>query len=311
MKPINTPFGVIADYINLEMHSATQPFSLLVMGPTELKTQHGTLIPQYYVEDMGRKEHKYLYFHPNGALKKLTLQESQEFKTQYGIIAAEHVLFYKDGTLKKLFPLAGKLSGYWTEEKEYELAEDLTIPLPSGPITAKMINIGFYKSGQIRSVTLWPAETVPLATPIGPIDIRTGIAFHETGEIKSVEPRRPTPVETPIGTIEAFDTDPEGISGDINSLNFGPDGKITSLTTTTSQISITDEQGTKKTYAPTEKESLCSESAMVSVPLQIEFIDGKVRFNKSVQDEYDSSACTFRVEPHKSETIVPTYDDCS
>jgi hypothetical protein len=310
MKEIKTEYGIITDYVNLEMHSATQPASLLVTGRTEIKTQHGTLIPQYEVEDMGRKDHKYLHFYPNGTLKKLPLQQSQDFETRYGTIAAEHVLFYKDGSLKKLFPLAGKLSGYWTEDKEYALAEDLTLPLPSGPITAKMICVGLYKSGALRSLTLWPGEAVCLPTPIGPIDVRTGIAFYETGELKSLEPLRPTAVDTPIGSIQAFDSDPEGISGDINSLMFGLDGQIIALTTTNCRVVVTVDSETEKIYSPKEKESLCSESVMVSVPLQIEFLNGKVRFNKSFQDEYDLTACRFRVEPYTAKVAIPCYE-CS
>ncbi len=307
MKDIQTEYGVLTDYVNLEMHSATQPASLLVTGPSRLETAHGTLIPQYEVEDMGRKDHKYLHFYPNGALKRVPLQTEQDFETRYGTISAEHVLFYKDGSLKKLFPLAGKLSGYWTENNEYALAKDLTLPLPTGPITAKMICVGFYKTGSLRSVTLWPGETVSLKTAAGTFDARTGIAFYETGEVKSFEPQKPTPVETPIGTIEAYDNDPEGISGDINSLCFDVKGNVISLTTTSSQVVAAGSPQGEKTYSPAVKESLCSESVMVTVPLLIEFINGRVRFNKSALDEYDLTTCSFRVEPHKADAVIPCF----
>lgn len=308
MKEVNTKYGVLTDYLNLKMHSSDLPASILLTGCTEFETPCGTLIPQYEVEDLGRKEHKYILFHSNGTVRKVPLQNEQNIETKYGIIPSEMLLFYNDGTLKKLFPLTGKLSGYWTEENEFSLAENLNLALPSGTITAKVISLGFYKSGNIRSITLWPGEIISVNTPAGMIETRTGIAFHDEGSVKSLEPLIPTAVETAIGTLEAYDNDPDGVSGDLNSLNFDPAGNVSSLYTTSSKVTVTIDSDTEKTYQPTEQESLCSESVKMAVPLKIEFIGEKVRFNQSNTDVYDIALCSFKIETYVADLSMPCYE---
>lgn len=308
MTEVKTEYGVITDYLNLKMHGSGQPASMLLTGYTEIETPYGILVPQYEVEDLGRKEHKYVLFHSNGTVRKVPLQDEQDIETKYGTIASEMLLFYNNGALKKLFPITGKLSGYWTEENEFALAEDLTLSLPCGTVTAKIISLGFFKSGTIRSLTLWPGEIVSVNTPAGTIETRTGMAFYEEGRIRSLEPALPTFVETPIGTVQAFDNDPDGISGDINSLNFDPDGSVSALCTTTSRVIVTVDADTEKTYEPTETASLCSDSVKVAVPLKIEFMDGKVRFNQSSQDEYDLAVCTFKTEEYVADLTIPSYE---
>ncbi len=308
MNAVYTKYGAIKDYLNLEMYGSDQPASLMLTGCAEIETPYGTLRPQYEVEDMGRKEHKCIVFHPNGTVRKVPLQDKQDIETNYGSITSEMLLFYDNGALKKLFPLTGKLSGYWTEEKEYALAEDLNMTLPSGEITAKMISLGFFKSGNIRSLTLWPGESVSMNTAAGNIKIRTGISFYEDGNIRSLEPLFPTPVETSIGTLEAFDNDPDGISGDINSLCFDQSGKVSALCTTSNRVIVTIDSDTQKTYEPMVKESLCSESVKVAVPLNIEFIGDKVRFNKSNHNVYDIAGCSFEIEAYVANLVIPRYE---
>lgn len=307
MKEVNTKYGVIKDYLNLKMHSSDQPASILLTGYTEMVTPYGTLIPQYEVEDLGRKEHKYILYHSNGTARKIPLQDAQDIHTKYGTIASEMLLFYNDGNLKKLFPLTGKLSGYWTQENELALAKSLRLALPSGDITAKVISLGFFKSGSVRSVTLWPGEIVSVNTPAGNIETRTGISFYEDGSIKSLEPVLPTPVETLIGKLDAFDNDPDGVSGDLNSLNFDPAGNVSSLSTTSSKVTVTV-SGIEKTYRPTEQESLCSAAVKVAVPLKIEFIGEKVRFNQSNTDVYDIALCTFKIGKYVADLSMPCYE---
>lgn len=310
MNEVQTKYGTIRDYLNLNMHSTGQPASLLLTGYSEFETPYGTLVPQYTVEDQGRKEHQYVLFHSNGTLRKVPLQDATAIKTCYGAIDSEMVLFYDDGSLKKLFQLTGKLSGFWTEEQEFALAKDLTVALPEGEITAKMIGLGFFKSGTIRSITFWPGQVVSVTTPAGTIDVRTGISFYEAGGIRSLEPVRPTSVETVIGTLQAFDNDPDGISGDMNSLCFDSKGSVSALYTTSNRVIVTEGTGEKTVYEPEEKESLCSESVAVAVPLKIEFSAGKVRFTQSAGDEYVVEECLFQIEEYEKALAVPCYE-CS
>ena len=308
MTAITTQYGTIKEYLHLETYESGTPASLMCTGRHELETPYGTLVPQYEVEDFGRKEHKHVLFHPNGTVRRVPLQDAQTIETDHGPISAEMLLFYNNGALKRLFPLTGKLSGYWTEANEFALAQDLTLILPSGTITAKMISIGFYKSGSVRSITLWPGETVDIKTPAGTVNTRTGISFHEDGSIKNLEPARPTAVKTAIGTIEAFDNDPEGVSGDMNSLGFDTTDRITALCTTSSQVAVTARTGEKRVYHPTEKASLCSESVTISVPLHIEFIGDTVRFNKNPKDEYPITECSFEIGQYIADVVLPTYE---
>ena len=212
--------------------------------------------------------------------------------------------------MKKIFPLNGKLSGYWGEKDEYALAEDIDLPLPCGTIRAKVINMAFYKNGNIKSITLWPQETIEVKTPAGTMRVRIGVAFYEDGAVKSVEPAEPCDVETKIGKISAYDNDPEGIIGDINSLQFDSKGKVISLNTTHNTITVKKASGEAVVYTPSKKASLCSDLVTVTVPLQIELINGKVRFNKSVSDEYDISECSFEVIKYEKKVANPFYE-CS
>jgi hypothetical protein len=55
------------------------------------------------------------------------------------------------------------------------------------------------------------------------------------------------------------------------------------------------------------KESLCSEQDTVTVPLQIEFTNEKVRFNKSSSDEYNLWEYSFEVIKYEKKAVNPFY----
>ncbi len=307
MEALKTKYGIIPDYQNLEKYASGNPASLIFTERVEIKTPVGVIVPQYSVDDHGRRILKPVNFYNNGNIKKAPLQEAADIETQYGKISAELVMFYNDELLKKLFPLNGKLSGYWGEKDEYALAKALELQLPCGPIKAKIINLVFYKNGNIKSLTLWPQETVEAKTPLRTMRIRVGISFYEDGSIKSVEPAEPYVVETKIGEISAYDNDPEGIMGDINSVQFDSQGEVTALSTINNVIIVKNASGEEVRYAPSEKESLCSERVTITVPLQIEFINGKVRFNKSGSDEYNFLEYSFKVIQYKKKAVDPFY----
>ncbi|WP_245619994.1 hypothetical protein [Desulfobacter vibrioformis] len=260
------------------------------------------------MDDHGRRMLKPVYFYDNGNIKNAPLQNAADIETKYGKISAEFVMFYNDELLKKIFPLNGKLSGYWGEKDEYTLSRAIELKLPCGTICAKIINIGFYKNGNIKSITFWPKETVEAKTPIGIMRIKVGISFYEDGSVKSVEPARPYTVETKIGNISAYDNDPEGIMGDINSLQFDSQGDVTALSTINNVIIVKTAAGGEVRYAPSQKASLCSEQVEITVPLQIEFINEKVRFNKSVSDEYNFSKDSFEVIKYEKKAANPCYE---
>ncbi|BBO90601.1 hypothetical protein [Desulfosarcina ovata] len=308
MEVLKTKYGEISGYQDLEKHASGNPASLIFTERFEIETPVGVVVPQYSVDDHGRKILKPVYFYDNGNLRKAPLQDAAYIETKYGKLSAELVMFYKDGLLKKLFPLNGKLSGYWGEKDEYTLSENLELKLPCGTIRAKVINITFFKNGDIKSITLWPQETIEVKTPAGIMRVRVGISFYEDGSVKSVEPAEPYAVDTKLGKILAYDNDPEGIMGDVNSLTFDSEGNVTSLSTTHSSITVKTASGEQVVYSPSEKESLCSENVAITVPLQIDFPNGKARFNNSASAEYDFSECSFEVIKYEKKAADPRYE---
>lgn len=307
MKNDMSQYRYLTDSLDNKEDYSSTPSSVMCSQHIEVETSVGLITPQYEVEDHGRQQHKPIYFYPNGQLKKVALQEKVEVNTKYGVFPAELLMFYDDGSLKKLFPLNGKLSGYWSEKNECSLAEDLKVNLPSGDILGKIINISFYLSGEIRSITLWPEEAIDAKCSIGNIKTRTGIGYYENGMVRSLEPAVPEVVETPIGGFKAFDNDPEGICGDVNSLQFHQDGTIAALCTISDTVKVILNQEII-TFEPSEKSSLCSDLVKITIPLLVEFFDGKVRFNNSKHHEYDIAQYSFKVEPYTKKNAIPSYE---
>lgn len=252
----------------------------------KLATPYGELVPQY--EDSGdrRKNIHSLSFYDNGNLKSISLHEQTKVATPVGIFPAEFITFHENGIIKRLFPLNGKLTGYWTEEKEYELAENFKFYLQVGSFTQKIIGIYFYKDGEIKSITFWPNDVIKIDTPIGSVAVRIGISFYDNGKLKSIEPNNPIYVDTPIGKICAYDIDPVGVHGDRNSLVFKEDGSLQSLLTSSDQIKVTAKNGDEVFYKPDLKMSLSSDVIMQPDPMQIEFFENKVKFNNHPEDVY-------------------------
>lgn len=245
--------------------------------PCVVETQAGNLTPQYSTDDLRKKTLQAVSFYRSGALRSLPLEAQSPVLTPIGKIAAELVTFYESGAVKRVFPLNGKLSGYWGEEDELSLSKSLTVAITAGSLTARCINVSFYEEGGVESITLWPKENVVLTTPAGEMQIRTGIKFSRIGKILSVEPAVPTEVETPIGKVTAYDNDAVGIIGDKNSLVFSENGKVRSITTMHTKLIVTDGKGNKKEVCPATRESLCGNEDEERVPMVIEFFPEGIR----------------------------------
>ncbi|SHH93592.1 hypothetical protein [Clostridium grantii] len=261
----------------------------------EIDTSYGKLVPQY---DESAERHKFINsisFYNNGNIKSIALQNQISIKTLSGVFKAEYLTFYEDGSLKKIFPLNGKLSGYWTEENEYSLAENMDIQLSIGKYTFKLININFYPSNAVKSITLWPKESVLIETPLGKINTRIGVSFYENGKIASIEPSDPVTVETKIGKLKAYDSIALGIHGENNSLKFSENRQVLALTTISNRIEIEDKYGNNKSYEPSYRQSMCSDNEKEIVPLKIEFTNYSVIFNSNSDDEFNLDECKFNI----------------
>ncbi len=296
MERFVTQYGAIEGVAAAEFYPDGSVRECILNRPNRLKTEYGDLVPQHQEDGVRRKYAKSLSFHANGNLKSISLQEQTLIPTALGVIPAELITFYPGGALHRVFPLNGKLSGYWTEANEYQLAPVLELDLPCGNFRKKIIGIRFYENGGVKSITLWPGDNVSLRTPVGDAEVRIGFALYPDGTMESFEPFRPLLVNTAIGAINAYHPGAVGIHSDNGSLRFDPMGKVCSLITATDRITVTGGDERQFVYQPGAKASPLHEERIEIVPLQIDFGGGNVRFNQNPDHEYRMDQYSFRVE---------------
>jgi hypothetical protein len=296
MNRIITKYGLLEGIVLADYYSDGSLCECTLNCRNKISTPYGALVPQYSDDGVRRKYTKSLSFYPGGDLKSISLHEQTPVATPAGLLPAELLTFYEGEKIRRLFPLNGKLSGFWSEANEYALAQEFEFKLPVAEFKRKIIGIHFYESGAVKSMTFWPKDSLALRSPAGIIKIRIGFSLHPDGSLQSVEPLNPIPVNTPIGKIMAFDIDANGILGDSNSLCFMPDGQIQSLATSTDRITITGRNGQRVLYEPGVKPSLFDDEKMDTVPLHIAFIGRKIGFQKSVAKEYDIEQHNFSIQ---------------
>jgi antitoxin component YwqK of YwqJK toxin-antitoxin module len=293
---LETKYGALHGVNNSVFYENGSLLKCTLAEPNEISTLYGNYIPQYEDDRERRKRAKSLSFYKNGSLESICLQQQQTIQTSVGVIPAEKLTFYESGKLKRVFPLDGKISGFWGEEDEYALATELELATPFGPLTKKLITAFFYEDGAIKSFTFWPEDSITVPTPLGTIEAQVGVSFYNNGDLHSLEPRSPTLVATPIGEIRAFNTGITGLHGDSNSLSFYQDGRIKALLTATDHIIIADKQGNQIIQKPGQQPSLCSDSATEIVPLLVEFQADEVRFNGKRDSEYSLEGNIFTID---------------
>ena len=272
---------------------AVQPHEMM-----QLDTSAGPLVPIYSVEDHGRRQLAPVRLHKNGAIKSISLQEATVIQTSAGPVSAELVTFYENGAIARVFPLNGKLSGYWSERNEYDLAKEIAVSTPLGVINVRPIYLHFHETGELKSITLWPFEQLQIDTPIGRISVKRGLSFHRNGALASCEPVAPLTVETPLGAIEAFDPDPNGMSGESNSLSFTEDGDIEGLSTVATTVQGTTRHNETMSFSPLVQRSRCSDTVFVLDPLKIRFKDNEIIFRNGMRPRKSIPASSdFRLKP--------------
>ncbi|AEG59921.1 hypothetical protein [Desulforamulus ruminis] len=297
MEMINTRYGILQGVSYTDYHPNGMLRNCVVVEPNELPTPYGVLVPLYKDNEIRRKTGKPMTFYPNGCLKNLPLQKQTDISTSLGILPGEYLSFYEDGSLHRVFPLDGKLSGYWNEEDERQLAHEMEFQLLCGQFKSKIIGVQFYPEGFLKSVTLWPGEVVAIESPLGPMEVRTGLSFYPRGRIKSLEPVRPTPVLTPVGIMHAYDCQSLGLSGDANSLCFSEEGTLVSLLASTDQLEITGKDGEKHLFQPGHKPNLFNPEVMDPIPLKVEFFGKGIRLYQDRVKEFHLQEYIIRVKP--------------
>ena len=293
MKGFSTKYGILKGISNIEFYTEGVIKECKLSRYCEIKTAYGILIPQYDEEEVRHKYKRSLSFYQNGNLQSISFQKQTTIDTSIGKLPAELALFHENGKIKRIFPLNGKITAYWTEQNEYELAEELDLNFKFGSFKKKIIGINFYESGVVKSVTLWPKDYINITTLYGTIETRIGFSLYQNGAIKSCEPRKQTLINTMIGELHAFDYEAIGLNGDINSLNFSDDGTIKSLRTSLEKITIKDAFGKFKIHQPRLKPNNFNDLIMDIVPLNVQFYSGKIKIN---EDEYNLNENEFYID---------------
>lgn len=269
---IQTPFGIFNGVTTTGYYPEGSVKEIRLAEKNMLITHAGELVP-YYGEDSPRRKYKAsVTFYQNGMVRAVSLEAQQEIQTPIGEFPAELVTFYDTGELKRAFPLDGKISGFWSEEDERGLNLPFHFEFDFSSFTAMLVGICFYKSGDIKSITLFPGELVDITTPNhGVIRVRNGFSLFESGLIHTIEPAAPTPVKTPIGTIIAYDTSANGINADFNSIRFDALGRLIGIVTSSNRIAVKRHDGTMCFFAPGEMPDPEDEDAKMLIPLKIDF----------------------------------------
>lgn len=278
---------------------------------SQLETEYGVLVPRFGPENVRSKYGKAVGFYPNGQLRRILLQETTGVRSPIGEFPAELITFYEDGAMCRIFPLNGKITGFWTEEDEEKLAVPLHFSFNFGDFSAKIISVHFYRSGSIQSVTLFPKERVSVQLPFGKIGVRTGFSLYEDGALQSLEPADPTPISTQIGTLHAFDSNPIGITADRNSLGLAPDGTVVRLSTVTDKIIVQTPDAQLETVAPVQVTNPVDGQSTLTLPVKAEFSPESVRFSSEKTNTYNLAECAFSILPVPYESSFWGCSGCS
>jgi hypothetical protein len=271
MHTVDTRYGPIATAGVVERFADGTVKSCSPAAECPLATPYGALTPQFTTDDLRRRTVQSLSFHQNGVVRHLPLERGAPVRTPAGDLTAELLTFHPDGSLHRIFPLNGKLSGMWSETDEGQLARPATLRTPLGPLTARFIGASFAPGGELLSLTLWPGETLRVATPVGGIEARIGLSFRPDGSLRSLEPARPQPVPTTAGMVQAYDLDAVGVCGDVNSLAFGPDGCVERVSSSLTGIVAERDDGPELVIEPFIRESLCGDGEHEVTPLRLKF----------------------------------------
>ncbi|MEL7596806.1 MAG: hypothetical protein AAGU01_01250, partial [Clostridiaceae bacterium] len=191
MIEITTKYGHIKGIYLMDKYPNGNIRDCVLNKPNIIKTKYGDLVAQYEDNDERRKCTLSMSFYDDGNLKSLSLQEQTKIETSLGVLKAEHITFYRNGNIKRIFPLDGKITGYWGEDDEYSLAEEFNFDFSFVKFKQKIIGISFFENEEPKSITLWPKDKVTIESPIGTVEARIGFSLYPDGKLKSFEPYKP------------------------------------------------------------------------------------------------------------------------
>lgn len=262
----------------------------------ELETSVGVLVPRYTNPDFRSKDLKSLSFFPDGSLYSVCLDTQTDIETPLGVVPAELVTFYEDGSLNSVFPLNGQMGFGWSEEEEGALAKIHDFELPFENFSVKLNGLRFYPDGRLKIIMFWPGEVVQISTPLGVYPGRIGIRMYESGALRSFEPALPVDIVTPIGNMTAFDPCAVGVDADMNSVRFDEDGHLMQFSMAGDLVVRGGTRGHKVISSRTRPGF--TDDAVIRLPLVVVFEEGQVKVDDGVElSTFDIADCKFLALP--------------
>lgn len=305
-------FGILGDVSSFETYASGELQGVKLTGKNMVMTYAGELVPAYS-ETERRKNKASVEFHKNGMVKAVMLEEQTELETPIGTLPAEYITFYPTGEIHRVFVADGKISGFWSEEDERAHIIPLSFAFDFGEFTAKTNGICFYKSGAIKSITLYPGESIGLSTKAGSVQTQVGFSLYENGALQSLEPSKAVLIHTQIGRFSANDTNAIGINADSNSLVFDELGRITAFSTVSNRIAVQTEHTGFLLLAPAQKIHPLYDDMKITCAMKVrfDFENDTVTMINDEEHTFSMSACGFTVQSLQTDGLGCTPEDCA
>jgi hypothetical protein len=271
-----------------------------------LETPLGPLVPNYCYEEARTKYAPSVSFYPSGAIKSIRLVKPTLVPTPVGEMPAERLTFFEDGSLNRLFPVDGRISGFWSLNDEKTLNSKIRLDLMFGSFLLYLSGVAFYPTGKLRSVTIWPGQHLELPLPLSgtKVPIGSGFSLFDNGHLSSLEPKRPIIVQTPIGPMEAFDPTATGLTSDRNSLEFNLEGTVNAL----KSLVIIEVAGPKNLIlmSPKTKIHPLDENKKIHYPLSFKFYPNSVSVCRDHSDQriMNFDLNTIKLRPYLAHNLV-------
>lgn len=264
--------------------------------PNIIATSCGALVPRYSRPDARSKELKSVSFYPSGAIRSVSLDSQQDVNTPIGEFPAELVTFYETGEVDSVFPLNGQIGFGWSETEEKQLAQTYTFEFSFGTFSTKIIGIRFYPTGEVKSLILWPDDTITIKTPMGRCLARSGFRVYPDGQLESFEPAVPVDLQTPIGVVRGYDVNAVTVDADENSIRFDEQGGLLQVATSGDIVVRSPEHGRVRISSRTR--TALSSDKQVKLSIEITFRGDEVQFDNGEQQwSFPIAGCHFLVLP--------------
>lgn len=311
-KHIQIEHGILGDVENFHTFPSGELQSVKLGGKNMVVTHVGELVPAY-TENSRRKNKASVEFHKNGLIKTVLLEEQEEVETPIGTLPLEQISFYNTGEVYRVFITNGQISGFWSEEDEKQYNIPLSFDFDFGKFTTYISSICFYKSGTIKSITLFPGERININTPAGPIETTIGFSLFENGELESVEPAESLQIKTAIGEFSAIDPEANGINADSNSVKFDEKSRLYQFKVVENKIMVQTDDGGFDMIIPEEGKHPLYDDQTVKKPITVkfDFPNDKVTFISDKERVYPMEKTNFTIQVIPSDKLGCSPSDCA